>query len=222
MVESNLNIGTVIIAVALTVAVMSGIFYLGLVLSDEKLVTIEGDIREFEVERRSQEISRRIAENLPERNCDALNLAVEQTIQDTQELENEVIRYERNNKIDREEFNFLKKEYTNVLLEYWLMTEKVKEMCDSDTVTLLYFYSDEQDCPECGDQGTILSHYREKYDEDLLVFPLDTTLDMRPINILVDTYEFDVFPVIKVEDEIYEGFMDKEELGEILELHMEN
>ncbi len=221
MVDENLNIGTVIIAVALTVVLMSGIFFFGIMLSDEKVSGIEDEIRSFEVERRSQEISRQVAQELPEKSCEALELAVEQTISDTQELADEVVMYEENRKIEDEEFELLKKEYTNVLLEYWLLTEQIEEMCGSDKIKLLYFYSEEQECPACEDQGTIISHYREKYDETLLVFPMDTTLDMRPINIMEETYDMGTYPVIKINGDVYEGYMDKEELGEVLEEYIE-
>ncbi len=222
MVDKKLNTGTVIIAVALTVVVMSGIFFLGTQLSQEKGTGIQRQIDSFETERRSQELSRRLASDvLTEKSCDALNIAVEQTVDDVQDLGDDVQRYEENAKIGLDQVNELKMEYTNSLIDYWLLVEEVDDLCGTDTVRLLYFYSDDYSCPDCGDQGAVLSHYREVYDGDLLVFPLDATLDMRHTNILLETYEIEEFPSMKINGEIYQGFRDKEEMGEILEDYMD-
>ncbi len=220
MVERNLDIGTVILAVTLTVVIMGGIFLMGWRLSEEKVSDLERDVVSFEVERRSQEISRQIAENLPEKNCEALEFAVEQTIIDTQNLADRVTEYEDSYKLQNDNFRELKKEYTNVLLEYWLLTEKVDDMCNSSTVRMLYFYSGQNVCPTCEDQGTIITHYRKKYNENLLVFPLDMRLDMRHLNILRETYKIEDYPVVVINGDTYRGFMDIEEMGEVLGKYM--
>ncbi len=222
MVEKNLNIGTVILAVTVTVVLMGGIFLMGTRLSEEKVTGIEREITRFEIERRSQDISRQLAENLPEKNCDALEVAVEQTISDTAVLADRVTDYEDNVKLGNNRFEMLKKEYMNVLLEYWLLTEKVDEMCGSSTVRMLYFYSDPHVCPMCEDQGTIITHYREKYDDTLLVFPLDMSLDMRHLTILRETYDIEEYPVMVVGEDVHRGFMDMDEMGQVLEGYIED
>ncbi len=216
MVERNTDWGVVVVAVILTATVMAGIFYLGNMLSDEKITSIEQDLKSFSIERDSQDLTRRLAENLPEENCKALNVAIEQTVQDVTELQDKVAQYEESRKLQTAEFTSLKKQYMNLLIQYWLTVKKVEENCDSETTTVLYLYANDPQCPRCDDQGTILTHYRQQYGEKLLVFPLDSTLNMRPINLLISSFNITEYPGLIIEGDVYQGFKDRDDLGNIL------
>ena len=220
MVEKELNIGMVLIAGTITLVVMLSMFVLGSGLSRSKVESLERDVKEFNMERNSQEISRRMAENLPNKSCEALNIAVRQTVTDVRELQDKVTTYENKRKLMDDDFKMLKRQYTNLLLEYWLTTKRVEEMCGAETVKLLYLYSDEEECESCEDQGTILTHFRRKYDNKLFVFPLDTTLELRPVNLLTDAYSVEKFPAMIIEGKLYEGFRSKEDMRKILSEHM--
>lgn len=220
MVKKELSVGTVLIAGAITLVVMTGIFFIGSALSRSKVRSLETDVNEFNIERDAQEISQRMAENLPNKSCEALNIAVKQTVSDVTELQKKVTRYEENRKIEDESFDTLKKQYTNLLLEYWLTTKKVEEMCGAETVKILYLYSDEQSYEGCEDQGTILTHYRKEYDDSLFVFSLDSTLGLRSVDLLVDAYDIEKFPAMIIDGDLYEGFRSKEEIGGLIEKYM--
>ncbi len=210
------------VASVLTVTLMAGMFFMGMALSEEKVKQIEDDLEEFAIERNTQELSQRIATSLPQYNCEALNVATQQTIEDIDDLRQDMEIYEQARKLEHGEYQRLKRQYNNLLLEYWLTTQEIEDMCGSDIVKVMYIYSDKQECPACGDQGTILTRYRREYDNRLLVFPLDATLDLKTIDIIQQSYGIDTYPAIIVGDTYYEGFIGYDRMGEILEEHMAN
>lgn len=205
-----------LIALVMTAAIMAGLFAVGDMLSDEKVSGLAQDIEAFNVEQDAQEMSRRLAANLPERNCEALNIAVNQTSEDVRTLQETVARYEDSAKIPKAEFTLLKKRYMNLLLERWLTVRQVDEECPANYTTVLYIYRDDSVCPTCADQGLVLTELLQRRD-GLIVFPLDADLGMRPIDLLIDSYDIDTQPAMIIEGEAYEGFRTMDELEDILD-----
>ncbi|MDY6776606.1 MAG: hypothetical protein SVQ76_00710 [Candidatus Nanohaloarchaea archaeon] len=220
MVERRVSWEFILVALIFTGAIMGGIFFMGKALSQAKIDRVENEIQEFNVERDSQELSQKIATSLPGNNCEALNVAVRQTVGDVQELQEKVSRYESSRRLRNGDFKLLKKRYMNLLLEYWLTARKVEKQCGSEVVKLLYLYADPANCPRCQDQGVIISSFKRQYGNRLLVFPLDTSLDMAPINLLIGSYDIQEYPAMIVEGNVYSGFMSKEELGNVLDDYM--
>lgn len=226
MVERNLTIGTILVAAALTATIMGGIFYFGGALRDTQVQEMMDELERLEVERRSQDVSRDIAGRLPKDDCEVMDASIGWAVRNLGELEERIEQHEEGARMEGEGFRMLKKEYTNFLLEYWLLTKEAEEECDINTTRILYFYADDATCPRCTYQGTILTHYRQEYEEDILVFPLDVTLDMEPVDLLIDAYVLDeegetTYPTMKINGEVYRGFVDMEEMGEILEEEIE-
>lgn len=212
----------IFVALILTLTLMAGMFFMGQALSDKKVTQIGDTLEQFAVERNAQDLSQRIAKNLPQNNCRALNVATEQTIDDIRQLREDMEVYEQSRKLEHDQYELLKKQYTNLLLEYWLTTQEIEDMCGSNIVKILYIYADQPNCPRCGDQGTILTKYRQEYENRLLVFPMDATLDMKPVNLIRSSYDIETYPALIIDDTYYEGFKNYEELGTILERHMAN
>lgn len=220
MVERRVDWEVLFVALVLTAVIMAGMFYLGQELSNRKMDSLAAEVEELTVERNAQDLSRRIASSLPANNCKALNAAVRETIADVEELRKKVATYEQTRKLENPEFDVLKKRYTNLLLEYWLTTKQIEGMCRSNVTTILYLYSDPDQCDRCNDQGTVLTKYRQTYDERLLVFPLDTTLDLSPVNVLINTYDVSRYPTLVIQGDVYEGFQSREALGSHLSRYM--
>ncbi len=227
MVDKNLALGTVVIAAALTVVIMSGMFYFGGVLQDAKVEDMSSDLQRLEIDRRSQEISRAIASDMLGNDCRVLDASISWAVKNLGELERKIEDHEDTERFEGDGFRMLKREYTNLLLDYWLLMREAEKECGVNKTRIVYFYAYDDVCPMCDDQGTILTHYRQKYVDDILVFPLDVTLDMDPVDLLIDAYVLDdegeaVYPTMKINGEVYRGFVGMEELGEILEEEIEN
>lgn len=111
----------------------------------------------------------------------------------------------------------LKEYYSLLEIKHWLFLEKIKKECNKDTPVILYFYSNLGDCDECEKQGYVLTYLKKKED-DLNVFSFDINLDNSVINSLKEIYGLDnrKLPVIIIDEKVYEGFIEIEELNEIL------
>lgn len=219
MVERSLSWEFLLIALIMTGTIMAGIFYIGTVLSDQKVASIQGDLQRFAVEQDAQEMSRRIARELPGDNCRALTIAVEQTADAVQDLQDTVATYEKARKLSNEQFTVVKKRYTNLLLERWLTTNAVEDACGRSTVSILYFYEDPERCPACEDQGIVLTDVLQERD-DFISFPLDTGLDMQPVNMLLEAYNVSTYPTLVVEGDVYRGLQDRDDVDRIVESHL--
>ncbi len=85
-----------------------------------------------------------------------------------------------------------------------------------EMMTVLYFYS--EDCQDCNNQGTVLSYYKALLESSFLVFPIDQAIvNEEPlVQILVSLYEVEDLPTMVINDEIFRGYIGKEELSELI------
>lgn len=221
MVERTVSWEFIFVAAVLAGTIMVGMFFMGQELSEQKVNALQHQLDQFSRNQRAQDLSRQMALTLPEKNCAALNIAVQHTITDVKDLQDKVATYEQSRKLKNSEFRDLKQRYMNLLLEYWITTKQVEETCGSNVTKILYIYEDPDVCPRCADQGVVLTHYRQKYEDRLLVFPLDASLGMRPINLIVDAYNIETYPALIISGGKYAGFKNKEELGTILDSYIQ-
>lgn len=207
------------LSVIATVLIMSGVYFIGLQLNDYKVHSIESDVEALEAEHQSQIIGQRLAEDIAGDNCEALREWRESSYPNMEELRREVESYEDANKFEHDEYETVKKRYTNMVLQNMLDSRSIEENCNETLGEVIYIYT--QDCGACDDQGTILTYFRRNT-ENVYVYPLDADLDMQPVNFLEEYYSIDEYPAMIVEGELYQGFKDREEFGEILEREIGN
>lgn len=112
----------------------------------------------------------------------------------------------------------LKSYYFSLEAKHWLLAKKRIELCglnDSgdpmDTSTILYFYSNEDDCDDCNEQGVVLSYLRGEYDS-LKVYSFDVNYDSSIVSVLKSLYDISGTPAIVLNEETFIGFHDVDSL----------
>ena len=118
--------------------------------------------------------------------------------------------------VKEEEYERLKEHYSNIQIDYWIMANKINNLCDANMYPVLYFYADEKKCPGCEDQGVHLSYTKAKLGDNILIFSLDSQKE-GPIQLLAQQYDVNSreMPVIVIENQAY-GFSKNEEIIKIL------
>jgi hypothetical protein len=85
---------------------------------------------------------------------------------------------------DNEQVIRLKKKYTLLEIRDYLATKELARVCGTKPVTVLYFYSNTGDCPDCDKAGYALSYLRDTY-PTLRVYSFDYNLDLGALKTLV-------------------------------------
>lgn len=210
MVERDIEWEYPVLAALLTAVIFSGIFYAAVSLNDYKVNNLKSQIEEVEVEQRSRLVGLQLSESLEKNDCRAVRGWMNTTVEDQRELRLEVAAYENSNKIDSKEYTTVKKRYMNLLLQNLVQVRNYDDACDTEIVDIVYFYDD--NCDACTDQATVLTEIRQRYGKDVVVYPLDTELDMQPINFLLNYYDVDNYPTLVVDGEVKKGFQSMESL----------
>lgn len=202
-------------ALVTTFIFVTGIIF-GLWIGTERVSELDQTMLELEENVKSAELQFIFFETMGiEHSCDYLDRQRWSIGEETEELGKEVERFEDSMKLDDASFYELKERYTHSLLKSWLTVERIKNDCPADFVTVLYFYSNEE-CDGCEEQGIILSHYKEQLDTDLLIYSIDTDLNLEIVQMLEDVYGVEQYPTLIINREIHRGFMDASELKETL------
>jgi thiol-disulfide isomerase/thioredoxin len=216
MVERKVDWKYPAIAVAVTGLIFTGILYTGFALNDYKVDSLRAQIEDVETEHRSRLIGLELSESLQKDDCRAVEGWMNTTVDDLRNLRLEVASYESSNKINNREYNTVKKRYMNLLLQNMIQVRNYDNACeDQQIVDIVYFYSD--GCDACTDQATVLTQIRQDYGQQVVVYPLDTELDMQPINFLLNYYDIERYPSLVVDGEVYEGFQSRGNLTETID-----
>ncbi|MAG50351.1 hypothetical protein CL621_01760 [archaeon] len=185
---------------------------LGIFLSGERAKTIGEFSRVQKLDYDSIQLQFLYLGTLEEQNCLAVMKTLEENINTLNNVRVKLEDYITQSVRDNSEFTLLKREYVLAEIRYWLLAQRSKELCDIDTVSIFYFYSNE-DCQNCKIQGTILTYLKDIFEEKLLVFSLDADFDKEPIiDILKSAYDIKETPTLIVENRKFEGLITRDEL----------
>jgi len=122
---------------------------------------------------------------------------------------------------DNPDFLRLKRYYSILEIKHWLLLKKASRDCNFKIVSIIYFYGDKKNCPKCEDQGYILTYLRKKY-PFLRIYSFDYNLKLSALEALKSIYSLkEKLPIIIVNDQVYYGFKNREELEKLLEKYIE-
>jgi len=146
--------------------------------------------------------------------CSALNTALQDSIKDLGYSMDKLLEYKKDSMND-EYYENLERRYMLDNIKYWMFAKKAKDICNLNKVIILYFYSN--NCEICPNQGVVLSYYKTKYDENILIFPINAdNAQYEPVvELLMSVYEVNAYPTLIIDDTKYEGIVYNDELGNI-------
>lgn len=117
---------------------------------------------------------------------------------------------------DNEEVQSLKKYYSLLQIKDYLLVAQIKQKCGIRPLTIIYFYSNKGDCPECKKMGYVLTKLRDDYPE-LRVYSFDYNLDISAVKTMRSIYGVrDTLPAMNIWEENYYGFKTPEEIETII------
>lgn len=210
MVERKIQWRYVGIAFVMTAFMIVGIMLAGKALTNYKIDDLENQMSDLEATQRSTVLTNRLADDLGREDCSAQRIMADQNLGDLYQARQALVKHKQTSKIESPQFEKLKKKYMLISIENYLINENIDQTCNNTRVKILYFHSD--DCDKCTAQGKVLTKYRKKYDERLLVYPLDTDYDLEPVNFLKEYYEIDEYPALVIGDEVKERWVSQDEL----------
>ncbi len=111
----------------------------------------------------------------------------------------------------------LKKQYFLLEAESYLLSEKVKGLCGSDSVLLINFYSN-KNCEVCRAQGTEVLKARDAIGPgtDVKLFSFDGDLGSPVAEALMSRYNVTGYPTIVINGKTYPGYHDSDQLKQLI------
>ncbi|MBR9681508.1 MAG: hypothetical protein GOV00_01780 [Candidatus Altiarchaeota archaeon] len=100
--------------------------------------------------------------------------------------------------------NLLYKKYLLSNIRYWMFTEKYKQTCGWNVSTVIFFFDDDCD-GECDAMSTRLDYLKRKYDNDVLIFPINLWLaqDDPVANSLAILYNVTELPKLVIDGKVF-------------------
>ena len=95
--------------------------------------------------------------------------------------------------------------------------KNVEKECEVKIPSVLYFYSNLKDCEDCEKQGYVLTYLKKK-NSDLNIFSFDINMDDIALGTLKELYDIETaeLPIVVINDKIFEGFTELEDLNKVL------
>lgn len=148
-------------------------------------------------------------------NCTAFKKAFDKNLENLETARIKLANYQVDATVNKREFELLQRNYIISQVDYILLSVKAKNLCKTDVVNVLYFFSKE--CDFCDDQSFLLTFMKQKFGDRLFLFGFDTSFGKEPLlNLLVSTYNVNQYPTVIIENQKYVGFMSKENLTSTL------
>lgn len=210
MVARKLSKEKYIIAAFITFGIFFLGMLLGMVIEEKRIGYIEALSQQQRLEFNSIQLQYLYIDQLSqEENCVGISETFEENLNSLESARIRIENYNKNARASKEEFDFLKRDYTIVQLRYWLLAKRTKQACNLEIVSILYFYA--EDCPSCDEQAFILTYLKKRFKEKLLVFALYSSFEQEPmIKILKKTFNITINPTLIIEDKKFEGLISRE------------
>jgi len=110
----------------------------------------------------------------------------------------------------------LKDKYFILNLKLWLYMRKLREECNYNTTTILFFYTSVKRCEDCVAQGIVLDQLKKSDPEKYMIFATDVDSKLGIVNALKVYFNVTQLPTLIInEDQKIEGFVSRQELEKL-------
>ncbi|MGM5484548.1 MAG: hypothetical protein ACQEP1_01620 [Nanobdellota archaeon] len=218
MVRSNFKKRRYFAAFFITLGIFLIGLLLGFVLESKRVDYITEKNKEQSLDLESLQLQYQFLESMTgSRDCDAYMRTFDTYLKDLEDTRIRLERYKDNADVNEEDFRRLWRKYILAQLRYYRISKEANEVCDVDKVTVLYFFSDKKECPNCEEQAFVLNYFKKLLKEDILVFSIDANFEREPlVKMLKERYEVDDYPTLVIGDKVKEGLTDKDEILSII------
>src|SRR3989338_9946246 len=201
-----------VIAVVLTILVFASGLMLGLVIENKRVSYLENLYQKQQIDFSSTQLQYLYLTTLNKKDlCGGYYRTFDVNLSQLDDARIKLVNYAINNKINKENFDSLKRQYTIEQLKYWLFAQQIKDTCGEEFARVLYFYSTNEECQRCADQEDVMKYLKKRFNEKLLIFALDSKMTEEPmITTLKREYSVSVYPTLIIENKKLEGFADKD------------
>lgn len=128
------------------------------------------------------------------------------------DLENKLSYTESQRGANDPEVLTLKRYYSLLEIKDYLLMNKISDKCGKTPLSIIYFYSTNNDCDDCEKEGYVLTKLRETYPE-LRIYSFDYNLNISAIKTLISINKVEnKLPALIIKDKIYYGFQSVEDL----------
>ena len=200
-----------IIAGVITLGVFLLGLFLGLAIEGKRVNYIESLSRQQNLDFSSLQLQYAFIDEMSqEKNCLAVQRTFEQNINNLESTRARLENFDTDATLNKKEFDVLKNEYILAQIRYWMLAERTRKLCGSDVVSVLYFFSDNKECPDCDRQAFILTYLKKRFKDKLLIFSFDSKFESEPmIPLLKKTYNITAYPTVVIEGKPKSKFQDK-------------
>jgi thiol-disulfide isomerase/thioredoxin len=124
----------------------------------------------------------------------------------------EKLSYAENQNFSKDDLQSLKQSYFLLEIKDYLLMKKVTEKCGQKQTFILYFYSNDGDCPDCDTAGAVLTELRTRY-PNLRVYSFDYHFDLEAVRTMEKIYNVkDSLPALIVNGDPYYGLKTVDDL----------
>jgi len=206
-----------IIAGMITFLIFSLGLTLGLVFEDSRNNIVEEINQEQDVKYLSLQLQHLFLSTFSNNNnCPILSTTLKATVKDLDQSLGKVIAFEEEDTGDSNRKEIIQRRYILDNLRYWLLAVESKKRCNIEIVPILYFYT--ADCPSCPTQGTVLTYFKNLFDDKVLVFPINIELKNEEpmVEMIASQFGIDQVPTLIINNKKYEGVVKKAQMEKIV------
>jgi len=122
------------------------------------------------------------------------------------ELENKLAYTENMRGVNDPEVTTLKRYYSLLEIKDYLLMNKISEKCNKTPLSIIYFYSTNNDCLDCEKEDYVLTKLRETY-PDLRIYSFDYNLDLSAVRTLISINKTrNELPALIIKDKTYDYY----------------
>ncbi len=131
-------------------------------------------------------------------------------------LEEKLSYAERDRGTNDPEVQTLKQYYSLLEIKDYILMQSIAEKCGKQPLTIIYFYSNTNNCLDCEREGYVLTDLRQRF-PNLRVYSFDYNLDISALKTLIDINKVkDQLPAVYIKNKMYYGFQSLDDIQKII------
>lgn len=190
-----------ILAAVLTVTV----FVMGVLFSNmmdaQRYQSLKNRIQQNSVEMESRQLQLSYLKSPEVNSCRALEAGLTDIVKGYNARLSDVQQYQKNSFFNRQQFRIVKREYVLSGIRYWMYAQRLRDKCNYSANTVLFFTRNlfgKSNCDKCTSLGSKLTLLKKKYEDELLIFTIPTSLDDGAVEMLERQYNITETPSLVI------------------------